>query len=164
MQEYTVQESYIQKCLCGSTDLERTWTQFHMCECIIARVFYSLNYQQFPAVSRSLCSKQLRSLKKTEVVARPLWSCCLQWHRHDCIWCWYKSLTYHVTPFHPSLTPPHQPAHTLPLSQEETNIVLVEKYWHPGHALFIIYFRRWKHQQLLVTSGFTLLEWWCRWD
>lgn len=32
------------------------------------------------------------------------------------------------------------PTHTLPLSQEETNIVLVEKYRHPGRALFIVYF------------------------
>lgn len=32
------------------------------------------------------------------------------------------------------------PTSTLPLSQEETNIVLVEKYWHPGHALFIVCF------------------------
>lgn len=38
------------------------------------------------------------------------------------------------SPFGPILT------HTLPLSQEETNIVLVEKYRHPGYALFIVYF------------------------
>lgn len=34
--------------------------------------------------------------------------------------------------------------YTLPLSQEETNdIVLVENYWHAGQALFIVYFREW---------------------
>lgn len=57
---------------------------------------------------------------------------------------------YHVSTFHSSLDPP---LNTLPLSQEETNIVLVEKYWHPGQALFIVYFRQRKHQQLLEPSG-----------
>lgn len=56
---------------------------------------------------------------------------------------WLKPLTYQVTPFHSSPAPPLNSSQlTLPLSQEETNIVLVEKYWHPGQALFIVYFRR----------------------
>lgn len=50
--------------------------------------------------------------------------------------CNFRSLTH----FADSSTNP-QSTHTLPFSQEETNdIVLVEKYWHPGHALFIVYF------------------------
>lgn len=38
--------------------------------------------------------------------------------------------------------------------QEETSdIVLVEKYWHPGHALFIVYFGERKHEQYSETNA-----------
>lgn len=72
---------------------------------------------------------------------------------YDVIQIWWKFLCHTVcyfsslTHFADSSTNP-QSTHTLTFSQEETNdIVLVEKYWHPGHALFIVYFGHWKHEQ-----------------
>lgn len=59
------------------------------------------------------------------------------------------SLKSLISPHRHSSTKSHL-THTLPLSQEETNdIVLVEKYWHPGHALFIVYFKQGKQNNCL---------------
>lgn len=75
---------------------------------------------------------------------------------------WWSNLFTHLS-HHACNTffwalPSALPTHTLPLSQEETNIVLVEKYRHPGRALFIVYFTV-KTRAIVPNKWLHIVDW-----